>query len=234
MSSPELYSESYYRTLKQEYLADSPWKRNRIANVMQLIEDLQLNSRKALDIACGIGTFTVELHNRKAFTVGIDSSATAIIVSSLLFRETVLASGNFLASDALMLPFAGDSFDLVMCADFIEHITGKDYRRLLDESWRILKPGGHICVYTPNRWHFLELMMRSNFILKRDDSHIDIKTLGGTTEPLKKAGFEIVRKYYRPTHVKLLKLIESLFMYLPVAGQLFRRRICVLARKPHA
>jgi len=232
MVSSELYDKNYYQTLRDEYLADTAWKRNRIANVMQLIEGLGVDGTRALDIACGIGTFTVELHRNKVFTIGIDSATNAITASSLLFRETNPEPGNFVASDALTLPFAENVFDLVMCADFIEHITSEEYSKLVVESWRVLKPGGHICVYTPNRWHFLEFMMRYNVILKRDQSHIDIKTMEKTLAPLRLSGLEVIKAYYRPTHIKILKTIESALMHIPAAGRFFRRRICVLARKP--
>ncbi|MFQ6002911.1 MAG: methyltransferase domain-containing protein [Candidatus Zixiibacteriota bacterium] len=227
-----IYDDSYYMTLKEEYMSDSAWKKNRIANVMKLLSGLEVRNASILDIACGIGTFTIELHKKKLFAIGLDNSLNAITVSSRLFKDITLAKGSFIASDALSLPFVARSFDILICADFIEHITSKDYERLIEECWRILKPRGYILIYTPNKWHFLELMMRYNIILKKDESHIDIKTMSKTLLPLKEAGFHIMKHYYRPTHIKLLKGFEYLLMHVPFVGELFRRRICVLAQKP--
>jgi ubiquinone/menaquinone biosynthesis C-methylase UbiE len=232
METPNLYGEDYYRKLREEYTSDTAWKRNRIANVMSLLDGLEIKNAVTLDIACGIGTFTVELSKRNVFTVGLDSAINALNISSELFRETTNRQGAFVSSDALALPFASSSTGLVICADFIEHITGEDYAKLLSECLRVLKPGGHLTIYTPGRWHFLELMMRKNIILRKDQSHIDIKTMKRTVAPLKKAGFDILKKYYRPTHITLLRSVETVLMHVPVAGHLFRRRICVLARKP--
>jgi ubiquinone/menaquinone biosynthesis C-methylase UbiE len=231
METPQLYDEKYFQRLRQEYLTDTAWKKNRIANVLQLMEGVEFRDKATLDLACGIGTFAVTLSKHGAFAIGVDSSPHAMAASSSLFREMTGKKGVFLASDALSLPFKGNSLDIVVCADFIEHISGKEYERMLAECSRVLKPGGHLAIYTPNRRHFLEFMMRHNVILKRDESHIDIKTMKKTVGPLRTAGFQVTKQYFRPTHIKLLKNVESILIPFPFLGELFRRRICVLARK---
>jgi len=232
VESTELYTEEYYERLRREYVTDTSWKQNRIANVLELLKSITLKDAITLDIACGIGTFTVETNRMGAAAIGLDYSLNAMAASSRLYQETTGNKGVFLASDALFLPLKDNSIDIVICADFIEHITAGEYRNLVSECWRILKPGGHLVIYTPNRHHFLELMMKNNFILKKDESHIDIKTMNSTLGPLKENGFHIVKHYYRPTHITFLKSVERICLYLPFAGELFRRRICVLARKP--
>ena len=44
--------------------------------------------------------------------------------------------------------FEKESFDLVFCGEVIEHVFDPDL--LLDEIWRILAPGGHLILSTPN------------------------------------------------------------------------------------
>ncbi|MEW5739888.1 MAG: methyltransferase domain-containing protein [Myxococcota bacterium] len=46
------------------------------------------------------------------------------------------------------LPYATGSFDLVISMDVIEHLP--DPRPWLDENVRVLKPGGHLFLTTPN------------------------------------------------------------------------------------
>lgn len=63
------------------------------------------------------------------------------------------------------LPFEDASFDLVTCTEVIEHI--ENYHHLVREAYRVLKPGGHFIVSTPNilnlrsRWIF---MLRGLFL----------------------------------------------------------------------
>lgn len=47
--------------------------------------------------------------------------------------------------------FADESFDLVWSGQSIEHVTEEDADRVLAECFRVLRPGGHLCLDTPNR-----------------------------------------------------------------------------------
>jgi SAM-dependent methyltransferase len=54
---------------------------------------------------------------------------------------------NALRSDARRLPFADDSFDLVLSSDAWEHIEEDD--QVAAESFRVLRPGGRLLVMVP-------------------------------------------------------------------------------------
>jgi ubiquinone/menaquinone biosynthesis C-methylase UbiE len=55
---------------------------------------------------------------------------------------------------AEQLPFADDTFDVVSCFTVLEHVA--DVEKSLDEMIRVCKPGGHICIWTPDYRHFYE------------------------------------------------------------------------------
>jgi SAM-dependent methyltransferase len=48
------------------------------------------------------------------------------------------------------LPFPADKFDAVICTEVLEHVP--EPQQVLDELYRILKPGGIICLTTPQGW----------------------------------------------------------------------------------
>jgi SAM-dependent methyltransferase len=50
-----------------------------------------------------------------------------------------------------LAPIADASVDLVWSGQSIEHISREDARTMLAEAHRILRPGGHFCLDTPNR-----------------------------------------------------------------------------------
>ena len=53
------------------------------------------------------------------------------------------------------LPFEDDSFDIIVSDMTVEHI---DQPKLVcDELLRVLRPGGFICVRTPNKWGYVAL-----------------------------------------------------------------------------
>lgn len=97
--------------------------------------------RDALDLGCGDGRLTKELRTDRL--TGADVSAVA-----LARARGRLPQGEFvhLAPDE-PLPFADTAFDLVLCAETLEHV--RDVQLLLSESRRVLRPGGTLAVTTP-------------------------------------------------------------------------------------
>jgi SAM-dependent methyltransferase len=46
------------------------------------------------------------------------------------------------------LPFANASFDVVLLIAVLEHVSRPE--RIVEEAWRVLKPGGEAAILTPN------------------------------------------------------------------------------------
>jgi SAM-dependent methyltransferase len=95
----------------------------------------------ALDLGCGDGRLTVELD--AAELTAADVSRSALERSR---RRVPGARVVELDPDA-PLPFEDGSFDLVLCAETIEHV--RDVQLLLSEARRVLRPGGTFAVTTP-------------------------------------------------------------------------------------
>jgi len=98
------------------------------------------NSLKILNIGCGTGG-TSELLEKFGTVVNIDSSSDAIRVS----QENGLS--NLTCCDARSLPFANETFDLIVALDVIEHID--DDRSALNAWKELLKPGGRVFLAAP-------------------------------------------------------------------------------------
>lgn len=56
------------------------------------------------------------------------------------------------------LPFASESFDLVFSDFVLEHV--EDPGAFLEETLRVLKPGGSFFFRTPNKYHYVSLISR--------------------------------------------------------------------------
>jgi len=95
----------------------------------------------ALDLGCGDGRLTTELRAERL--TGADVSAVA-----LARARARLPDGGFvhLTPDE-PLPFADTVFDLVLCAETLEHV--RDVQLLLSEARRVLRPGGSLALTTP-------------------------------------------------------------------------------------
>jgi SAM-dependent methyltransferase len=101
-----------------------------------------------LDAGCGSGYGAAELANAAA-VIGIDISAEAVAHA----RQTFSRPGvHFLQGACESLPFAGESFDLLVAFEVIEHLDG--WQRMLAEAHRVLRPSGVLLVSTPNKaWY---------------------------------------------------------------------------------
>jgi hypothetical protein len=63
---------------------------------------------------------------------------------------------SFKFSPTCTLPLSDDSMDIVYSSHCLEHLTQEIVDRLLSESYRVLKKGGHLVVILPNYDLFLE------------------------------------------------------------------------------
>lgn len=58
-------------------------------------------------------------------------------------------------ADLADLPYPDATFDLVISKYVFEHLERP--LSVMRELRRVLKPGGHLCIHTPNRWHYVAL-----------------------------------------------------------------------------
>jgi len=68
--------------------------------------------------------------------------------ASYLRTDIIKTEGIDLVCDACELPFADESFDMVVCREVIEHVL--DEARMLSEIRRVLVPNGWLFITTPN------------------------------------------------------------------------------------
>lgn len=101
-----------------------------------------------LDVGCGIGGSTLYLAGKyRAAATGITLSP--VQASRATARAACAGLGEhvrFQVADALAMPFADGSFDLVWSLESGEHMPDK--QQFLQECCRVLKPGGRLMVAT--------------------------------------------------------------------------------------
>jgi SAM-dependent methyltransferase len=96
---------------------------------------------RALDVGCGDGRLTGELDATELTAADVSPVALGRARRRLPDADIVE-----LEPDAV-LPFEDGSFDLVLCAETIEHV--RDVQLLLSEIRRVLRPGGTLALTTP-------------------------------------------------------------------------------------
>ena len=112
---------------------------------------------KLLDIGCGRGDFTKGFKDLSLEVAGIDRERGD---SAMLEDVDVRISSNL---ESNPFPFEAASFDIVFSKSVIEHI--RDPRHFMEETYRVLKPGGKVITMTPD-WH------SQMFIFYDDYTHV--------------------------------------------------------------
>lgn len=65
---------------------------------------------------------------------------------------------EFYCLEGTAWPLADSSADLCVCDNVLEHLP--EPHAFFDEARRVLKPGGVLCIRTPNRWSYIALLSR--------------------------------------------------------------------------
>ncbi|SNY92406.1 3-demethylubiquinone-9 3-methyltransferase [Cohaesibacter sp. ES.047] len=107
-----------------------------------------LEGLRILDIGCGGGLLCEPLHRMGADVVGVDASETNIAIASTHAAETGLEI-DYRADTAEALAEAGETFDVVLAMEVVEHVA--DIELFLQSSASMVKPGGLMVVATLNR-----------------------------------------------------------------------------------
>jgi SAM-dependent methyltransferase len=129
---------------------------------------------RALDAACGTGRHAAELARRGYEVDGFDLTPEMLVIA----RSTVPA-GRFAEGDLLAIPFADDSFDVVVCGLALAHVARLPLA--VAELARVLAPGGRaiLSVLHPFLaalgWHapFQDARGGRGFVREHDHTHSD-------------------------------------------------------------
>lgn len=119
-----------------------------------------------LDIGCGNKPYEKYFNEQISRYVGCD-----IIQSDLNKVDVICAANN--------IPLENSSFDTVFSTQTIEHV--EDHQGLINEAYRLIKPGGYFIVSGPLYWY-----------LHEEPYDFFRFTKYGFTYIFEKAGFEVV------------------------------------------
>ena len=222
------YNKSNYFEEKGEILTDlnTRFQKYRISSVLKIYNPKPTD--RVLDLGCGWGTFDFVLSPKVSEIVGLDFSSKSVEICNKLLKDKNLGNIKFICANATETGLESESFDLIISADLFEHIYPDDFELVMDECKRLLKPGGKLAIWTPNRGHFIEILKNHNILIERDISHVDYKSMDRLIKSCEKRGLKIINKYYAESHIPLINIFEkALLKIIPI----FRRRIAILAEK---
>ena len=126
-------------------MTEFPEVDDRIKKVLKLASELKGRTENLLDIGCGDGINTVLLKEALGASAvyGIDISPGACEAAGQRGVDSICFD-----IEEGILPFPDEYFDAIFCGEIIEHLFDTDH--LLDEIYRLLKPGCSCIITTPN------------------------------------------------------------------------------------
>ncbi len=155
------------------------------AHIAKFVAELPA-AEHALDLGCGDGRLTVAL--RSGALTAADVSPVALKRAARRLPGAEIAT---LVPDE-PLPFVDGEFELVLCAETIEHV--RDVQLFLSEVRRVLRPGGGLAITTPghSRWTAARLLA-SGFESGFDplSPHLRFFTRRSLSELLGAMGFDV-------------------------------------------
>ena len=124
------------------------WRSGQERRLMMIARWAKLQDAVVLEAGCGMGMYSSQIRRRysphvEAFDVEFERVRVA-------HQDTPHA----LVAAAEYLPYASNRFDTILSNEVIEHVA--DDRRAAAEMVRVLKPGGRIVLFCPNRWYPVE------------------------------------------------------------------------------
>jgi SAM-dependent methyltransferase len=192
------------------------WREGQERRLQMIRRYAPLAGKRVLDVGCGIGMYPTAFLRYTDDVVGIE----------IEFERAQQAYEKATVTQARGedLPFPDDAFDIVHSHEVLEHVT--DDRRAVREMVRVVRPGGRIVIFVPNRLYAFE----THGIYWRGEYQFGNKPfVNWLPTPLRDRLAPHVRAY---TRRDLRRLFADLPVRVVVHTQIYPGYDNIVARKP--
>ncbi|NLE49903.1 MAG: class I SAM-dependent methyltransferase [Chloroflexi bacterium] len=124
------------------------WRDGQERRLRMINHWVDLHGACVLEAGCGLGTYSSQIRRRYSLCV----EAFDIEHERIKFARQDTPHAVVAAAEAI--PYRSNVFDLVISNEVIEHVG--DDRAAVEEMVRVLRPGGRIVLFCPNRWYPVE------------------------------------------------------------------------------
>lgn len=123
------------------------WRAGQERRFAMIRQHATLEGARVLDVGCGLGLYVRRFRDYTDEVYGVDVDPERVFEASLTLP-------NISEASAERLPYPDGMFDVVLSHEVLEHVP--DDRAAVREALRVLKRGGRLVVFVPNRLYPFE------------------------------------------------------------------------------
>lgn len=124
------------------------WRFGQHRRLDMIVNALPIDTRRILVDGCGVGMYVRHLSELGYNTVGLDIDYERVVEGTHAGLDQLhVAAGEY-------LPYPSSTFDAVLSHEVIEHVSHD--RFAAHEMLRVLRPGGRVILFCPNRLYPFE------------------------------------------------------------------------------
>lgn len=124
------------------------WRAGQERRLQFILRWTKPNAAQILIAGCGVGMYAARIGQRYTSDIeAFDIEHERVLIAR---RDTPHA----LVAAAEAVPYPDNYFDMILSHEVLEHVI--DDRQAVHEMVRVLKPGGRVIIFCPNRWYPFE------------------------------------------------------------------------------
>jgi SAM-dependent methyltransferase len=124
------------------------WREGQERRLQMIAHWAKLENARVLIDGCGVGMYASQIHRR--YTPHVE----AFDIETERVEDTREDISHAVVAAAEAVPYPSNTFDTILSHEVLEHVS--DDRAAVHEMVRVLKPGGRIVIFVPNRWYPFE------------------------------------------------------------------------------
>ena len=220
------FADEYYAMLansisgsgeRPEYFAE--YKINDIYREYSRRQTDENHALKILDFGAGVGSSIPYVRKfwEKSQLTCIDPSQRRLNIAKQRFPR----SADFIQSDGISIPSSSEYFDIVYATCVFHHIDQKAHKALVQEIYRVLRPGGYIFIFEHNPYNPVTTRIVNQCPFDKNAKLIHSKQMEDT---LLSAGFDNAASKYKiffPHVLRVLRPLERAMTWLPLGAQYY-------------